>query len=184
MASSSELNFSLPTLDPCRIVTFQLTDAQISLGYCAAMARENVEVVREALRLWGLNPEGGLAPIELAHFEDLFEGDTTRAAELFDPEVEIHPPGGPIGGNIERGYEGIVRNWRDLLATFDEFLIDPLEFHDAGEQVVVIQRNVGRMRGMEVDETSSVLFTLRDCRITRIDVFASREGALEAASAG
>jgi ketosteroid isomerase-like protein len=148
------------------------------------MARENVEVVREALRVWGLNPEGGLAPIELARFEALFEGDTTRAAELFDPEIEIHPPGGPIGGSVQHGYEGIVRNWRDLLATFDEFLIDPLEFHEAGEQVVVIQRNVGRMRGMEVDETSSVLFTLRDRRIARIDVFASRDGALEAASAG
>jgi ketosteroid isomerase-like protein len=147
------------------------------------MARENVDVVREALRLWGLNPEGGLAPIELARFEELFEGDTTRAAELFDPEVEIHPPGGPIGGSVQRGYQGIVRNWRDLLATFDEFLIDPLEFHEAGEQIVVIQRNVGRTRGMEVDETSSVLFTLQDRRITRMEVFASREGALEAASA-
>ena len=163
-------------------MTFQLTGTQTSLGYCAAMARENVEVVREALRLWGLNPEGGLAPIDLARFEDLFEGDTTRVAELFDPEVEIHPPGGPIGGSVQRGYQGVVRNWRDLLATFDEFLIDPLEFRESGEQVVVIQRNVGRMRGMEVDEMSSVLFTLRDHRITRIDVFASREGALEAAS--
>ena len=76
-----------------------------------------------------------------------------------------------------------MRNWRDLLATFDEFLIDPLEFHEAGEQVVVIQRNVGRMRGMEVDERSSVLFTLRNRRIARIEVFASRDGALEAASA-
>jgi len=147
------------------------------------MARENVDVVREALRLWGLHPEGGLAPIELARFEELFEGDTARAAELFDPEVEIHPPGGPIGGSVQRGYQGIVRNWRDLLATFDEFLIDPLEFQEAGEQVVVIQRNVGRMRGMEVDETSSVLFTLLDRRIARIEVFASRDGAFEAASA-
>jgi ketosteroid isomerase-like protein len=147
------------------------------------MARENVEVVRQAFHLWGLSPDGGLAPIDLAHFEELFEGDTTRAAVLFDPEVEIHPPGGPIGGSVQRGYQGIVRNWRDLLSTFDEFLIDPLEFHEAGEQVVVIQRNVGRMRGMEVDEMSSVLFTLRDRRIARIDVFASPDGALEAASA-
>jgi ketosteroid isomerase-like protein len=146
------------------------------------MPRENVDVVREALRLWGLNPEGGLAPVELARFEELFEGDTSRAAALFDPEIEIHPPGGPIGGSVERGYRGVVRNWRDLLATFDEFLIDPLEYHEAGEQVVVIQRNVGRMRGMEVDEFSSVLFTLRNRRIARIDVFATREGALEAAS--
>ena len=164
-------------------MTFQLTGTQTSLGYCAAMARENVEVVREALRLWGLNPEGGLAPVELARFEELFQGDTSRVAELFDPEVEIHPPGGPVGGSVQRGYQGVVRNWRDLLATFDEFLIDPLEFQEAGEQVVVIQRNVGRMHGTEVDEMSSVLFTLRDRRIARIDVFASRDGALEAASA-
>jgi ketosteroid isomerase-like protein len=147
------------------------------------MARENVEVVRKAFRLWGLNPDGGLAPIDIARFEEVFEGDTTRAGELFDPEVEIHPPGGPIGGTVQRGYQGIVRNWRDLLATFDEFLIDPVEYREAGEQVVVIQRNVGRTRGMEVDEFSSVLFTLRDEKIVRMDVFASREGALEAASA-
>jgi ketosteroid isomerase-like protein len=147
------------------------------------MPMENVEVVREAFGLWGLKPEGGLAPIDLARFEEVFEGDTTRAAELFDPEVEIYPPGGPIGGSIQRGYQGIVRNWRELLATFDEFLIDPVEYHEAGDQVVVIQRNIGRTRGMEIDEFSSVLFTLRDRRITRMEVFASREGALEAASA-
>jgi hypothetical protein len=79
------------------------------------MSRENVEVVQEGLRLWGLNPEGGLAPIDLDRLQDVFEGDTTAAAELFDPEVELHPP--------------------------------------RAEQVVVIQRNIGRMRDMEIDET-------------------------------
>jgi ketosteroid isomerase-like protein len=146
------------------------------------MPMENVEVVREAFRLWGLNPEGGLAPIDLDRLEEVFEGDTTAAAELFDPEVELHPPEGAIGGSLQRGYQGIVRNWRDLLATFDEFLIDPSEFHEAGEQVIVVQRNIGRMGEMEVDETHSVLFTLRDRRISRIQVFASPDGAREAAS--
>jgi hypothetical protein len=146
------------------------------------MPRENVEVVREAFRLWGLNPEGGLAPIDLDRIEEVFEGDTTAAEELFDPEVELHPPEGAIGGSLQRGYQGIVRNWRDLLATFDEFLIDPLEFHETGKQVVVIQRNIGRMREMEVDEMHSVLFTLRNRRISRIQVFASPDGAREAAS--
>ena len=110
------------------------------------MSGENVEVVREAFRLWGLDPDGGLEPIDLARLREVFEGDTTAAAELFDPEVEIHPPEGAVGGSIQRGYEGVVRNWSDLLATFDEFLIAPLEFHEAEEQVVVIQRNIGRMR--------------------------------------
>lgn len=147
------------------------------------MPGENVEVVREAFRLWGLDPDGGLEPIDLARLREVFEGDTTAAAELFDPEVEIHPPEGAVGGSIQRGYEGVVRNWNDLLATFDEFLIAPLEFHEAEEQVVVTQRNIGRMREMEVNETHSVLFTLRNRRIARIEVFASRDGALAAASA-
>lgn len=147
------------------------------------MSGENVEVVREAFRLWGLDPDGGLEPIDLARLGEVFEGDTTAAAELFDPEVEIHPPEGAVGGSIQRGYEGVVRNWSDLLATFDEFLIAPLEFHEAEEQVVVIQRNIGRMGDMEVNETHSVLFTMRNRRIARIEVFASRDGALEAASA-
>lgn len=147
------------------------------------MRGENVEVIREAIRLWGLDPDGGLEPIDLARLREVFEGDTTAAAELFDPEVEIHPPEGAVGGSIQRGYEGVVRNWSDLLATFDEFLIAPLEFHEAEEQVVVIQRNVGRMGETEVNETHSVLFTLRNRRIARIEVFASRDGALEAASA-
>ena len=47
----------------------------------------------------------------------------------------------------------------------------------------MIQRNIGRMRDMQIDETFSVLFTLRDSRIVRIEVFASRDGALAAASA-
>ena len=147
------------------------------------MAGENVEVVREAFRLWGLDPDGGLEPIDLVRLREVFGVDTTAAAELFDPEVEIHPPAGAVGGTVQRGYDGVVRNWSDLLATFDEFLIAPLEFRQAGEQVVVIQRNVGRMRDIEVDESHSVLFTLRDRRIARIDVFADRDGALEAASA-
>jgi hypothetical protein len=148
------------------------------------MSTENIEVVREALRLWGLNPDGGLAPVDLDRLRDVFEGNAPAAAELFDPEVEIHPPEGAVGGGVQRGYQGVVDNWRDLLATFDEFLIDPLSYQEAGEQVIVIQRNLGRMRDLEVDETHSVLFTLKDRRIIRIQVFARRDGALEAASAG
>ena len=146
------------------------------------MPGENVEVVRQAFLLWGLDPEGGLEPIDLARLREVFEGDTTAAAELFDPEVEIHPPEGAVGGSIQRGYEGIVRNWSDLLATFDEFLIAPLEFRAADGQVIVIQRNIGRMGEMEVNETHSVLFSFRNRRIARIDVFAHPEGALEASS--
>jgi ketosteroid isomerase-like protein len=146
------------------------------------MPGENVEVVRDALRLWGLKPDGGLAPIDLPRLRDVFEGDTTVASKIFDPDVEVHPPT-EVSGGPKRGYQGVVRNWEDLLATFDEYLIDPLDFQQVGEQVVVIQRNIGRTREMELDETFSVLFSFRDGRIARIQVFPSADGARQAASA-
>jgi ketosteroid isomerase-like protein len=141
----------------------------------------NIEIVREAFHLWGLNPDGGLAPIDLARIREAFEGDITAASKIFDPDVEIHPPTG-VSGGPKRGYQGLVRNWQDLLTTFDEYLLDPLEFQDAGDQVVVIQRNIGRTREMELDETFSVLFSFRAGRILRIQVFPSRDGAREAAA--
>ena len=67
------------------------------------MPGENVDVVRDAFRLWGLDPDGGLEPIDLAGLLEVFEGDTTAAEELFDPQIEIHPPEGAVGGNVQRG---------------------------------------------------------------------------------
>ena len=147
------------------------------------MSQENVEIVRRGYELWGLDPTGGAAGINLVHLRELFDGDLrASAAKVFDPEIEwIEPEGSPVSTGVRRGYDGVLSIWRDVLATFDEYLIEPIDFREAAGQVVVIQRNVGRAREMEVDETFSLLFTLRDRRIARIQVFASRDGALKAA---
>jgi hypothetical protein len=44
-----------------------------------------------------------------------------------------------------------------------------------------VMRLSGRTNDLEVDEARSSLLTLRDGRIVRIEPFASKEGALEAA---
>jgi hypothetical protein len=52
---------------------------------------------------------------------------------------------------------------------------------DAGDQVVAVLRLSGRTNELEIDEARSLLLTLREGRIVRIQPFASKDCALEAA---
>jgi ketosteroid isomerase-like protein len=67
--------------------------------------------------------------------------------------------------------------------TRDEHRFEPQEFIDAGDQVVVLQREYqrGKSSGVELSiDTASVLH-LRDGRIVRMQGYMDRAAALEAA---
>ena len=59
--------------------------------------------------------------------------------------------------------------------------IEVEELIGAGNQVVAVMRLGGRTDELEVDEARSSLITLRDGRIVRIEPFASKDDALQAA---
>jgi ketosteroid isomerase-like protein len=80
-----------------------------------------------------------------------------------------------------RGYDGVRRFWTQFLSGWDEYGVEVEELIDAGDQVVAVMRLSGRTNELEVDEARSSLLTLRDGRIVRIEPFASKDGALEAA---
>ena len=102
--------------------------------------------------------------------------------EILDPEVEwIAVPHSLLASESYRGYEGVRRFWTQFLSASDEYRVEVEELIDAGDQVVASLRLTMRTRGLEVDESRSSLVTLRDRRIVRIEGFASKDGALEAA---
>jgi ketosteroid isomerase-like protein len=132
------------------------------------MSQENVAIVRRVFETIGDSRP-----------EDLRDD---VLAELFDPEVEWVPvPQGLLAGASYEGYEGIRRFALDFFAAWDELRVEPLEFRDLGDQVAVQMRMRGRMHELELDEAWSGLYTLRSGRVMRVQGFASREGALEAA---
>jgi hypothetical protein len=47
------------------------------------------------------------------------------------------------------GYEGLRCFWTDLLSSFDELVIEPLEFSAVRDQVVAVQRMNIKARGIE-----------------------------------
>ena len=77
--------------------------------------------------------------------------------------------------------ERFVRGWID---TFDEWSYSVEEEIDCGEQVILVTHEQGRIKGTttEVDGRWSYLSTFRDGKLTKTEVFLTKEAALEAAA--
>jgi ketosteroid isomerase-like protein len=134
------------------------------------MSQENVEVVR---RLFA-----AFQGVDVASFERRLEG----VREIIDPEVVwVAAPQSLLASEEYRGYDGVRRFWTQFLSAWDEYGVQVDELIDAGDQVVAVLRLSGRTNELEVDEARSSLLTLRNGMIVRIEPFASKHGALEAA---
>jgi uncharacterized protein len=128
------------------------------------MSEQNVEIVRRANEL-------------------LERGDGRGLADLFDPEVELHGTvGGLEEGKILRGLSQIRQAFEaEEEEVWDEHRIEPQEFIDAGDRVVVFLREYQRSKsGAElVIDTASIL-DVRDGRIVRMQGYMNPAEALEA----
>jgi ketosteroid isomerase-like protein len=102
--------------------------------------------------------------------------------DLLDPEVEWNTfTFAPTWEH--RGHEG-VRAWlEDVRGTFGELRIEPEEFVDGGDTVVVVStmRGRGTSSGIETDQPLVSVWTFRDGKAVRHDSFQKRAEALEAA---
>ena len=130
------------------------------------MSEENVEIVREV-------------------FESFLSGDQQRTARLVDPEVEFHGTvGGLEEGRIAHGLPQIVETFEEEdLEAWEERRLEPEEFIDAGDNVVVLLHEYrrGRGSGVELESDTAVVFAVRDGRVVRIQGYMDRDAALEAA---
>jgi ketosteroid isomerase-like protein len=129
------------------------------------MSQENVEVVRRAFA-----------------FEFYGRGDRAEAEAIFDPDVVINPlEEGPSYGvkTIRDNIEHWKSAWEELEVTAEEFI-------DAGDRVFLTAHHRGRGRGsgIEVDARFYEVYSLRDGKIVRVDEYAERSEALEAAGLG
>jgi ketosteroid isomerase-like protein len=77
----------------------------------------------------------------------------------------------------------IRQRLEEQLEVFDELTIEPEEFHEHGELIAVPvrQRARGEASGLELEIRIGHLWTVRDGKIARLDVFPARQDALRAA---
>jgi hypothetical protein len=130
------------------------------------MSQENVEIVREV-------------------FEASTGGAWERVAHLIDPEVEFRGTiGGLEEGRVAHGVPQIIQQFEtEDLEAWEERRLEPEEFIDAGDEVVVLMHEYrrGRGSGVELESDTAVVFAVRDGRVARIQGYMDRNAALEAA---
>jgi ketosteroid isomerase-like protein len=135
------------------------------------VSRENVELVR---RLYEELASDG----STREFEGRLTDETLR--RFLDPGVEwVAVAHSLLAVERYRGFDGVRRFWGEFLSTWESYKVEPLSFHDAGDQVAVVVHIVARTHELEVDETRSSLLTLRDGRVVRVQSFADPDGARE-----
>jgi ketosteroid isomerase-like protein len=137
------------------------------------VSEENVELVR---RFYARLGAAG-SPQE---FEERLTDDAL--GDFLDPAVEWIPVPDSLQA-VDRyvGFDGVRRVWSEFVSAWEEYRVDPLTFHDAGDQVAVVVHIVGRTHGLEIDETRSSLLTVRDGKVVRVQAFAGPDAAREAA---
>jgi ketosteroid isomerase-like protein len=129
------------------------------------MSQENVEIARRAS-------------------EALERRNWDGMTDLFDPNVELHGTvGGLEEGKILRGLNQIIGAFdTELDEAWDEHRIEPQEFIDAGDQVVVLHREYQRSKsGVELVVDTASILDVQDGRVARIQGYMNPAEALEAA---
>ena len=128
------------------------------------MSQENVEIVR-------------------AGYDLLLQGDLDAFEDWITPDVVIvQPPEVPDAKTYE-GTAAVAKAWQDWPDQWEDFRLDLIDLTDVDDDVVVSEtrhRGRGRESGIEMDFRVFYVHHLRDGKLARMEMFFSREQALEA----
>jgi ketosteroid isomerase-like protein len=112
-------------------------------------------------------------------YEAYNRGDWTGALSRMDRDIEWKT----TRTGRHRGHEEVRRFMEDMREPFEEVLVEPDEWFDHGDRIVVFLRIRARPRGSDAIAENRVghLWTMRDGKAIRCETFPRREEALEAA---
>src|SRR5690349_15317081 len=116
------------------------------------MSRESVDVVRAA-------------------YSAVVAEDWDAAAPIFDPHAEFRGTvGGVEPGFVEHGLEEFRKYQDEDGEAWDERRFEPERFIDAGDRVVVFQREFrrGSGSGIEIEARTAVIFEVRGGRVVLV----------------
>jgi uncharacterized protein len=104
-----------------------------------------------------------------AAYEAYAEGGIAAVIEsgIFDPAIEWRPLDGE--GRVEHGHAGVRRATERWLDTWEGYWLQPEEFIERGDKVVVPVREGGQgiASGVEIERRYAHVWTFRGARIVR-----------------
>jgi ketosteroid isomerase-like protein len=130
------------------------------------MSQQNVEVVKRAYEAWN-------------------RGDIATVLDSYDPDVEWWDRDDDPDATVHRGLDAVLARFGDVNDSWAELRLEPHEFIDAGDFVVVPLRMIGRGRGsgalLEGDEVHAM--RLREGKIVEAREYRQKQEALAAIDA-
>ena len=139
------------------------------------MSEENVELVRRWLA-W-------IPDLRDADLADDHAAVEQAFRDYLDEEFEIRiPTYYPEETPVFKGREGVARYAAWLRDAWSDWRPWPERFFDAGDHVVVFGRIVakGRSSGVPIEFANALVFTIRNGRMTSMQVYPDRTDALKA----
>ena len=130
------------------------------------MSRENVEIVR---RMYWLASRGDLEGL----------------GALVAGDIECFPASDEPDSEPFRGREAFIEYARGWLEAFDQYVVEPNEYLDLGEYVVVVGRVSarGRASGVEAADEDAWVYRFRGGQLTEYRECGTKARALEAVGA-
>jgi ketosteroid isomerase-like protein len=129
---------------------------------------ENVDIVRRIYDAW-------------------LAGDFHAVYAALDASIELNPDPEAtwVGiGQVYRGHDGMRSYMSSVYEAFEDYRPEVEQLIDAGDQVLTlaIEHGRGRGSGAEVQANKTAhLWTMRDGKAIRLDLYLNRNEALEAA---
>ena len=116
-------------------------------------------------------------------YEALASGGFEAWLPLFDRDFEMTTPAALASEpGTYRGPEGVRRWFDEFYEAMDEVRLEPQEFHEVGEWVVVPFKIVarGRATGLEVEQSAVQVWELRDGKAVGLRLFGEIDEAFAA----
>jgi ketosteroid isomerase-like protein len=99
---------------------------------------------------------------------------------ILDPEVEIDATQRIMNPDVYHGHEGFQRLMEEVADVWEQWRIEPEEFIDCDDRMVVAAHAYGRGRasGVELDQTAYNVWKLRDGKVVRLAFYPDRDTAM------
>jgi ketosteroid isomerase-like protein len=148
------------------------------------MSQENVGPEEDAMARQPVSPD--IKAFVDQGFACWNGGDIDLMADSYADDAEVDTTTVLPDGRCYKGREEFVRYFHEQWDAWAGFRIEPLNIAAvSGERFIVEVRMTatGRSTGIEVDQRMGLIYTLReqDGKVARVQMFPSRDAALEAA---
>lgn len=110
------------------------------------------------------------------------EGGVEAFLEHLAPEFQVRDRASSPDRETRHGKEGIKQLFASYMEAFDALRLEPEEYIDAGDEIVVSLRQWvrGKGSGAEVGGRIAHVWTVRGANVLRLRIFGDKESALEA----